>query len=153
MTPRTKTALSSMIRPLVEARLPDWVEPLWFASQDEALEIATQAEIGWFDFNQKEPMVETVKAATGLKWLNSIYAGLEFLPLDLLKERGTIVTNGAGRDRNSRCSNRATARCHRCSARCCRCPAPRRAAGDSRAATRGRCIAADTRRRSDSARR
>ena len=96
MTARTKTALSAMIRPLVEARLPDWVEPLWFASQDEALEIAPQAEIGWFDFNQKEPMVETVKTATGLKWLNSIYAGLEFLPLDLLKERGTIVTNGAG---------------------------------------------------------
>jgi len=92
----TKTALSAMIRPLVEARLPDWVEPLWFGNRDEALDIAPQAEIGWFDFNQKEPMVETVKAATGLKWLNSIYAGLEFLPLDLLAERGTVVTNGAG---------------------------------------------------------
>ena len=92
----TKTALSAMIRPLVEARLPEWVEPLWFTSKDEALDIAPQAEIGWFDFNQKEPMVETVKAATGLKWLNSIYAGLEFLPLDLLEDRSTVVTNGAG---------------------------------------------------------
>ena len=92
----TKTALSAMIRPLVEKRLPDWIEPLWFSSKDEALEIAPQAEIGWFDFNQKEPMIETVKAATGLKWLNSIYAGLEFLPLDLLEDRSTVVTNGAG---------------------------------------------------------
>ena len=92
----TKAVLSAMIRPLVEPRLPDWVEPLWFASKDEALELAPQAEIGWFDFTQPEPMVEVVKAATGLKWLNSIYAGLDFLPLDLLDERGVTVTNGVG---------------------------------------------------------
>ena len=92
----TKTVLSAMIRPLVEPRLPDWVEPLWFASKDEALELAPQAEIGWFDFTQPEPMVEVVKAATSLKWLNSIYAGLDFLPLDLLDKRGVTVTNGVG---------------------------------------------------------
>ena len=92
----TKAVLSAMIRPLVEPRLPDWVEPLWFASKDEALELAPQAEIGWFDFTQPEPMVEVVKAATGLKWLNSIYAGLDFLPLDLLDRRGVTVTNGVG---------------------------------------------------------
>ena len=92
----TKAVLSAMIRPLVEPRLPDWVEPLWFASKDEALELAPQAEIGWFDFTQPEPMVEVVKAATSLKWLNSIYAGLDFLPLDLLEKRGVTVTNGVG---------------------------------------------------------
>ncbi|MDG6078581.1 D-2-hydroxyacid dehydrogenase [Erythrobacter litoralis] len=92
----TKAVMSALIRPLVELRLPEWVEPLWFTTKEQALEIAPQAEIGWFDFNQKEPMVETVKAATNLKWLNSIYAGLEFLPLDLLEDRGTVVTNGAG---------------------------------------------------------
>ena len=92
----TKAVLSAMIRPLVEQRLPDWVEPLWFASRDEALDLAPQAEIGWFDFTQPEPMVEVVKAATSLKWLNSIYAGLDFLPLDLLDKRGVTVTNGVG---------------------------------------------------------
>ena len=92
----TKAVLSAMIRPLVEPRLPDWVEPLWFASKDEALELAPQAEIGWFDFTHPEPMVEVVKAATSLKWLNSIYAGLDFMPLDLLEERGVTVTNGVG---------------------------------------------------------
>ncbi|WP_370178040.1 D-2-hydroxyacid dehydrogenase [Alteriqipengyuania sp.] len=92
----TTAVLSALIRPLVEPRLPDWVEPLWFTSQEEAIELAPRAEIGWFDFTQPEPMVDTVTAATGLKWLNSIYAGLDFLPLDLLRQRGTIVTNGAG---------------------------------------------------------
>ncbi|WP_228243450.1 D-2-hydroxyacid dehydrogenase [Porphyrobacter sp. GA68] len=88
--------LSALIRPLVEPRLPDWVEPLWFMSQDEALELAPRAQIGWFDFAQPEPMVEVVKAATNLGWLNSIYAGLDFLPLELLRERGVVVTNGTG---------------------------------------------------------
>ena len=92
----TKAVLSAMIRPLVEPRLPEWVEPLWFANKEEALDLAPKAEIGWFDFTQPEPMVEVVRAATGLKWLNSIYAGLDFLPLDLLEQRGVTVTNGVG---------------------------------------------------------
>ena len=92
----TTAALSAMVRPLVEARLPDWVDPLWFSSVDEALALAPKAEIGWFDFNEKEPMAQAVRAATQLKWLNSIYAGLDFLPMDVLTERGVVVTNGAG---------------------------------------------------------
>ncbi len=92
----TKAVLSAMIRPLVEPRLPGWVDPLWFATKDEALEMAPEAEIGWFDLNEKQPMIEIATAATRLRWLNSIYAGLDFMPLDLLRQRGTVVTNGAG---------------------------------------------------------
>lgn len=92
----TIAVLSALIRPLVEPRLPDWVEPRWFASVDEALALAGEAEIGWFDFTQPGPMVAVTTAATRLKWLNSIYAGLDFLPLDLLARRGVTVTNGAG---------------------------------------------------------
>ncbi|MXP09075.1 D-2-hydroxyacid dehydrogenase [Pseudoblastomonas halimionae] len=92
----TTAVLSSLIRPLVEPRLPDWVEPLWFMSKEEALELAPKAEIGWFDFNEPGPMCEVVTAAENLKWLTSIYAGLDFLPLDLLRQRGVTVTNGAG---------------------------------------------------------
>ncbi len=92
----TIAVLSGLIRPLVEPRLPEWVEPRWFMSKEEALELAPTAEIGWFDFTQPGPMVEVVSAAANLKWLNSIYAGLDFLPLELLAERGTVVTNGAG---------------------------------------------------------
>ncbi len=92
----TKAVMSAMIRPLVEPRLPDWVEPLWFASKEQALEFAPQAEIGWFDLNETEPMIEIAHAATNLKWMNSIYAGLDFMPLDILRERGVLVTNGVG---------------------------------------------------------
>lgn len=92
----TKAVMSALIRPLVEPRLPDWIEPLWFASREEALELAPQAEIGWFDLNEKESMAEIARAAVRLQWLNSIYAGLDFMPLDLLAERRVTVTNGVG---------------------------------------------------------
>ncbi|UOR14400.1 D-2-hydroxyacid dehydrogenase [Qipengyuania aquimaris] len=92
----TKAVMSALIRPLVEPRLPDWVEPMWFMTKEQALEMAPEAEIGWFDLNDKDPMIEIAHAATNLKWLNSIYAGLDFLPLDVLQERGVTVTNGVG---------------------------------------------------------
>lgn len=93
---KTVTVLSGLIRPLVENRLPDWVEPRFFQSKEEALELAPQAEIGWFDMYDKADMAAVISAATQLKWLNSIYAGVDGMPLDLLAERGTVVTNGAG---------------------------------------------------------
>ncbi len=92
----TIAVLSALIRPLVEPHLPEWVEPRWFASIEELNALAPEAEIGWFDLDNKEAMAEAVRLATRLKWFHSIYAGLDFLPLDLLQQRGTRVSNGAG---------------------------------------------------------
>ena len=93
---KTIAALSGLIRPLVEARLPDWIEPHWFMSKEEALAAAPLAEIGWFDMYDKADMHTVISAATRLKWLNSIYAGVDGMPLEQLKAQGTIVTNGSG---------------------------------------------------------
>ena len=92
----TVAVLSGLIRPLVEAQLPPEIEPRWYTSVEELHALAPEAEIGWFDLDAKEPMVEAVRRAERLVWLNSIYAGLDFLPLDLLQQRGTTITNGAG---------------------------------------------------------
>lgn len=92
----TILAISGLIRPMLEARLPEGLDVRWFMTHDEALAAVAEAEIGWFDMNDQAAMVETLRAATKLKWLNSIYAGLDFLPMDVLIERGITVTNGAG---------------------------------------------------------
>jgi phosphoglycerate dehydrogenase-like enzyme len=92
----TKTALPAVVRPLLEARLPDWVEPLWWTSREEAESIAPQAEIAWFDMFEWADMLAPIKAASSLKWLNSIYAGIDWMPIDLFKSRGVRVTNGVG---------------------------------------------------------
>ena len=93
---KTTAVLSALIRPLVEPRLPDWVAPHWFMSKDEAFALAPQAEIGWFDMYDKADMAEAITRATQLRWLNSIYAGVDGMPLDLLTERGVTFTNGVG---------------------------------------------------------
>ncbi|MEP5938541.1 MAG: D-2-hydroxyacid dehydrogenase [Erythrobacter sp.] len=92
----TILAISGLIRPLLEPRLPDDVDVRWFMTKEEALEAVPEAEIGWFDMYEQDAMVETLRAAKNLKWLNSIYAGLDFLPMDVLLDRGITVTNGAG---------------------------------------------------------
>ena len=92
----TTLAISGLIRPLLEPRLPEGLDVRWFMTPDAAVEAVKGAEIGWFDSNNKDDMVASLMAATELKWLNSIYAGLDFLPMDVLIERGITVTNGAG---------------------------------------------------------
>ena len=88
--------LSGLVRPLIEPHLPPEIEARWYTSVEEMHALAPEAEIGWFDLDKKEPMAEAVRLAGKLKWLNSIYAGLDFLPMDVLVERGVTVTNGAG---------------------------------------------------------
>jgi phosphoglycerate dehydrogenase-like enzyme len=93
---KTNLVMAGLVRPLIEPRLPGWVEPHWFMTREKALELAPLAEIGWFDMYDKDVMAEVIGAARHMKWLNSIYSGTDHLPLALLRERGTLVTNGAG---------------------------------------------------------
>jgi phosphoglycerate dehydrogenase-like enzyme len=93
---KTVTVLSGLVRPLVENRLPDWVEPRFFQSKEEAMTLAPEAEIGWFDMYDKRDMAAAITAASKMRWLNSIYAGVDGIPLDLLAQRGTVLTNGVG---------------------------------------------------------
>ena len=88
--------LNQFIRPLLDARLPDWVEPLWFSSTEQLYEMAPRAEIGWFDSFDTASTYEATRRAIGLKWLNTLAAGVDPFPLDLLRERGVVLTNGAG---------------------------------------------------------
>src|SRR5690606_40025022 len=62
---------------LLEARLADWLEARWWASPEELVQLAPEAEIGWFDLHEKAPALAAVEAARGLRWLNSSYAGVE----------------------------------------------------------------------------
>jgi len=92
----TILVMNALAAPLIQPHLPDWVEPRFFRHTAELLEMAPEAEIGWFDLEDTEPMAEAIRLATQLKWLTSIYAGVDGLPLALMAERGVIMTNGAG---------------------------------------------------------
>ena len=94
-TPLNAT-LPVTVRPYVEDRLPAGVNARYFSSGPEAFALAPDTDIGWFDMFNKEAMAKAISLATRMKWLNSVYAGVEAIPLTDLKTRGTLLTNGAG---------------------------------------------------------
>lgn len=96
MSGKTIAVLPGLVRPMLEPRLPEWIDARWWISVDDLHAAAPDAEIGWFDMHYKPPMLEAVEQARGLKWLNSVYAGLDFLPLLELRDRGVALTNGTG---------------------------------------------------------
>jgi phosphoglycerate dehydrogenase-like enzyme len=91
-----KAVLPALARPLVEPHLPAGLDVHWFASAEEAREMAVDADIGWLDVNNPVEWGKNVAAATKLKWLSTIYAGLDALDKQTLAARGTRVTNGSG---------------------------------------------------------
>ena len=88
--------LPAPARPLLEPHLPADAEVRWFATAEDARAMAPGAEIGWLDMYDAKDMVAALDVALDLKWLNSIYAGIDWMPKDALAARGTRVTNGAG---------------------------------------------------------
>ncbi|MBX9663072.1 D-2-hydroxyacid dehydrogenase [Novosphingobium sp.] len=92
----TVLVMNALAAPLVQPHLPEWIEPRFFRHTEELMEMAPEAEIGWFDLEDTAPMAEAIRRATKLKWLTSIYAGVDGLPLSLMAERGVVMTNGAG---------------------------------------------------------
>ena len=93
---KTVAVLSALARPLIEPRLPDWVDARWFTTTEELFDLTPEAEIGWFDLYKKSDMAEAVRRAGRLKWLNSVYAGVDGMPLELIAQRGVFFTNGVG---------------------------------------------------------
>lgn len=95
-TQKTILVMNALAAPAVQPHLPDWIEPRFFRHTAELLEMAPEAEIGWFDLDDKTKMVDAIMRAENLKWLSSIYAGVDGFPLDMMAERGIVFTNGVG---------------------------------------------------------
>ncbi len=96
MIKKVVATLPAVLRPLLEPRLPEWVEPRWFSSVDEAVAMGPGSEIGWFDMYDAEKIPPVIVNACDLKWLNTIYAGIDNMPVEDLLRRGVKLTNGAG---------------------------------------------------------
>lgn len=92
----TIAVLTAQARPFLEGRLPAGVEPVWFDSPEELLECAPQAEIGWFDAVHSDAIPDAVRRAEKLRWLSTVAAGVDHLPLELMAQRAAVLTNGAG---------------------------------------------------------
>jgi phosphoglycerate dehydrogenase-like enzyme len=93
---RTVAVLDARLRPALEGRLPDWLEARWWDTPETLVALAPAAVIGWFDRHDKPPVLRSVELARGLRWLNTSYAGVDWLPLADLSRRGVALTCGTG---------------------------------------------------------
>lgn len=92
-----KAVLPAIARGLLEPQLPPGVEAAWFTSPAEANAMIADADIAWVDMQPTALVADAIRAAGDrLKWVSTIYAGLDAFPLDLLRARGVTLTNGAG---------------------------------------------------------
>lgn len=92
----TVAVLNAAMRPTLEGKLPEEVEALWFESTDELLALAPRAEVAWLDMIARPAAAEAIRRMTGLRWYNAMSSGVDWLPLDTFRERGVVLTNGAG---------------------------------------------------------
>jgi phosphoglycerate dehydrogenase-like enzyme len=92
----TIAVLPARAQALLEERLPGWVDARWWSTPEQLVELAPQAEIGWFDLHVKPPALRAIALAQGLRWLNTSYAGVDWMPLGDLQQRGVALTCGSG---------------------------------------------------------
>ncbi|GGB64942.1 D-2-hydroxyacid dehydrogenase [Blastomonas aquatica] len=92
----TKAVISALVRPLLESSIPEGVKVAWIGSTDEAKREVTDADIAWVDMHDKQAMREVMLVGTQLRWVSTLYAGLDHFPVEELTARGTRVTNGVG---------------------------------------------------------
>lgn len=89
-------ALPARIRAQLEPLLPEWVEARWWSAAEDLLALAPHAEIGWFDMHEKGAPLAAIEAAKDMRWLNTAYAGVDWMPLAELERRGVALTCGTG---------------------------------------------------------
>ncbi len=92
----TQAVLPGWMRKRLEDRLPQWIDAAWWNDEAELIALAPEAQIGWFDLHVKTPALEAISKARRLEWLNSAYAGVDWIPLADLKARGVRLTCGSG---------------------------------------------------------
>lgn len=91
-----KLVLPALARMLIEPRLPAGLDVTWFASPAEAVAAMPTADIAWVDLQNSVETGRVIALGERLKWVSTLRAGIDAYDLALLKQRGTILTNGAG---------------------------------------------------------
>ncbi|MGK6320137.1 D-2-hydroxyacid dehydrogenase [Sphingomonas sp. DT-204] len=91
-----KAVLPALARPLLEPRLPAGLDVAWFVTRDDARTMIADADIAWVDMQRSVHTAEAIAAGRRLKWVNTLYAGVDPFDLARLDADGTILTNGVG---------------------------------------------------------
>ena len=78
------------------ASLPDSVTVTWYSGAAECPAAVAGAQVLWLEFGLQEEIVAALEAGPDLRWVFTPGAGMDRQPLATYRERGIILTNGAG---------------------------------------------------------
>lgn len=92
-----KAVLPTNVRRFVEPHLPSNLQVSWTSTLEDARQMIADADIAWVDMAPVERTAEAIRSSgPNLKWVSTIYSGLDGFPFDVLKARGAVLTNGIG---------------------------------------------------------
>src|SRR6266481_1484094 len=92
------TSLKIVLPELARAHLADLdgdVEAAWYENADGCLANVGGAEVVWFHLRPRH-LERVLDAGRAVRWLTTLATGLDRWPFELVRERGLLVTNGAG---------------------------------------------------------
>lgn len=92
----TIAVINAKSKALLEGRLPEGIEPVWYEGREQLLELAPQAEVAWLDPIAPALAAEFIAAADKLVWYMALSSGVDWLPLPLIADRKIELTNGSG---------------------------------------------------------
>lgn len=91
-----KLVLPALARMLLEPKLPAGLDITWFTSPEEAETAMPTADIAWVDLQNSIETARVIALGERLKWVSTLRAGIDAYDVGLLKQRGTLLTNGTG---------------------------------------------------------
>jgi phosphoglycerate dehydrogenase-like enzyme len=94
--PQPIVVLPEQQRALLQPLVADRVELRGFTGLDQCLELAPEAEIGWFDDYASGCLYHGPRVALNARWINTSGVGLDIFPVADMKARGQVLTNGNG---------------------------------------------------------
>lgn len=91
-----KVAIPELFRRELDCRLPEDVEATWYRDSSDVAEAARHADVLVIGFIDADEIRAAIESAAHARWISSHAAGVDHYPLDLLSERGAVLTKGAG---------------------------------------------------------
>jgi phosphoglycerate dehydrogenase-like enzyme len=91
-----RVALPELFRRELGGRLPEFVDAAWYRGVDDVASAARGADVLVIGFIDAAEIRHAIESAVDARWISTHAAGVDHYPIDLLRRRALVLTNGAG---------------------------------------------------------
>src|SRR5215213_6981397 len=91
-----KIAIPELFRADLDGNLPGGVDAAWYRTVDDARAAASGADVLVMGFVDGAEVRAAIEAADSARWVSTHAVGVDHYPLQLLAQRQTVLTKGAG---------------------------------------------------------